>query len=85
MADVKVIGDPKGITIDVAKQHLAAARSVPAVCDRFGCGANTTTAFDIFSWLQVAANFDDVPLLQSAPNRPDYVNIFGLWLHATLS
>jgi hypothetical protein len=26
-------------------------------------------------------NFDGVPLLPSPPNRPDYVNVFGSWLH----
>ena len=69
----------------VGKQRLAAALSVPAVRDRLGCAANAAATFDVFSWLQVAANFDHVPLLQSAPNRPDDVDIFGLWLHATRS
>jgi hypothetical protein len=59
---------------------LLAARGAGASCGGFGFARNTTT-FDIFSWLQVAANFGDVALLQSAPNRPDYIDVWVLWLH----
>jgi hypothetical protein len=49
----------------------------------FGFALNTPTTFDIFYRLQVTAHFDDVPLLQSAPNRPDYINLFGFWAPST--
>ena len=42
----------------------------------------TATTFDVFYRLQVT-NFD-VPLLQSAPNRPDYIDTLALWLHGQL-
>jgi len=69
-----------------ALQHLVAAcgdRSACAACDGFGIARNTATTFDVFYWLQVT-NFD-VPLLYSAPNRADYIDILGLSLHCHLS
>jgi len=69
-----------------ALQHLVAAcgdRSACAACDGFGIARNTATTFDVFYWLQVM-NFD-VPLLHSAPNRADYIDILGLSLHCHLS
>jgi len=51
-----------------------------AACGGFGFARSTTT-LDIFNWLQVTANFGDVPLLQSAPNRPNYIDVWALWLH----
>src|SRR4029450_4378257 len=61
---------------------LVAACGVCAACDGFGFARNTATTFDIFYWLQVK-NFD-VRLLNSAPNRPDYIDIVGLCLHAPI-
>jgi hypothetical protein len=61
-------------------EKLLAARGAGASCGGFGFARNTTT-FDIFNWPQVTANFGDVPFLQSAPNRPDYINVLVLWLH----
>jgi hypothetical protein len=61
--------------------QLLAARGAAAAFGAVGFARNTT-AFDIFYRLQVTANFGDMPLLQSAPNRPDYINILGLWLHS---
>jgi hypothetical protein len=52
-----------------------------AACNGFGFARNTTTTFDVFYWLQVT-NFD--VLLNSAPNGPDYIDIWGLCLHAQL-
>jgi hypothetical protein len=62
---------------------LLAARGAGASCGGFGFARDTTT-FDIFNWVQVAANFDDMPLLQSAPNRPDYIDVWALWLHGVV-
>ena len=59
-----------------------AARGARAASDGFGFARNATATFDVFYWLQVT-NFD-VPLLQSAPNRLDYIDILGLWLHGYL-
>ena len=61
-------------------EKLLATRGAGASCGGFGFARNTTT-FDIFNWPQVTANFGDVPLLQSAPNRPDYIDVWALWLH----
>ena len=47
----------------------------------FGLARSTATTFDIFFRLQVTVNLDDVSFLQSAPNRPDYMDIWVLWLH----
>jgi hypothetical protein len=58
---------------------LVAAYGACAACDGFGFPRNTATTFDVFYWLQVT-NFD--VLLNSAPNGPDYINIWGLRLHA---
>jgi hypothetical protein len=44
-------------------------------CDGFGFTRNTATTFDVFYWLQVK-NFD--VFLNSAPNRPDYIDIL-IW------
>lgn len=56
-----------------------------AACAQLGCVPDTaTTTFDIFCWLEVATNFDELPLFQSAPNRPDYIDILVLWLHRHL-
>jgi hypothetical protein len=52
-----------------------------AACDGFGFARNTATTFDVFYWLQVT-NFD--VLLNSAPSGPDYIDIWGLCLHAQL-
>ena len=60
---------------------LVAACGASAACDGFGFARNTAATFDVFYWLQVT-NFD--VLLNSAPNRPDYIDIFGLCLHAQL-
>jgi len=60
---------------------LVAACGACAACDGFGFACNTTTTFDVFYWLQVT-NFD--VLLNSAPNGPDYIDIWGLCLHAQL-
>jgi hypothetical protein len=55
---------------------LVAACPACVVCDGFGFVRNTAAAaFDVFYWLQVRGNFGDMPLLQSAPNRPDYIDI----------
>jgi hypothetical protein len=59
---------------------LLPARGAGASCSGFGFARNPAT-FDIFNWLQVTANFGDVALLQSAPNRPDYIDVWVLWLH----
>jgi hypothetical protein len=59
---------------------LLIARGAGASCGGSGFARDTTT-FDIFTWLQVTANFGDVALLQSAPNRPDYIDVWVLWLH----
>jgi hypothetical protein len=50
-----------------------------ATCAGAGFIRNTATTFDVFYRLQVTKF--DVPLLQSAPNRLDYIDILGLWLH----
>ena len=56
------------------------------VCDGFGFVRNTAAAaFDVFYWLQVTGNFGDMPLLQPAPNRLDYIDIWQLWLHGQIS
>ena len=60
---------------------LVAAYGACAACDGFGFARNTATTFDVFYWLQVT-NFD--VLLDSAPNGPDYIDIWGLCLHAQL-
>ena len=60
---------------------LLAVRGVCISCGGFGFARNTTT-FDIFNWLQVTANFGKARLLQSAPNRPDYIDVWALWLHS---
>src|SRR5262245_60719940 len=58
---------------------LATACAAFAACVRLGFIRNTAaTAFDVFYWLQVT-NFG---LLNSAPNRLDYVDIFGVGLHS---
>jgi len=62
-------------------ESLQIPRAAGAARVWFGLACNITTTFDIFWWLQITVNFDDVSLLQSAPNRPDYINVFGLWLH----
>ena len=55
------------------------------VCDGFGFVRNTAAAaFDVFYWLQVTGHFGDMPLLQSAPNRLDYIDILQLWLHGQI-
>src|SRR5262245_29730003 len=53
-------------------------------CEGFGIAGNTGTTFDVFFWIEVA-NFD-VPLVQSAPNGPDYIDvvIFVLRVHSSL-
>jgi hypothetical protein len=58
---------------------LVAAFGACAACDGFGFAHNTAATFDIFYGLQVT-NFD--VLLNSAPNRPDYIDIWRLCLHA---
>ena len=59
-----------------------AARGLCAACYGFGFVRNgAATAFHVFYRFQVTRNFDDAPLLQSAPNRPDYIHIWALWLH----
>jgi hypothetical protein len=60
---------------------LMAACGACAACNGFGFARNTATTFDVFYWLQVP-NFD--VLLNSAPNGPDYIDIWGLCLHAQL-
>ena len=60
---------------------LVAACAACAARGGFGFARNTATTFDVFDWLQVA-NFDI--LLNSAPNGPDYIDIWGLCLHAQL-
>ena len=62
--------------------ELMAACAARAARYGFGFVRNTAApAFHVFYRLQVAANFHDAPLLQSAPNRPDYIHIWALWLH----
>jgi len=56
-----------------------AALGASAACVRFGFALNTAASFDVFYWLQVK-NFDG--LLSSAPNGPDYIDIWRLCLHA---
>jgi hypothetical protein len=66
----------------VSRELVAAC----AACDGFGFVRNTAaTAFDVFSWLQVT-NFQvtNFGLLNSAPNRADYSDIRGLFLHCQL-
>src|SRR5262249_41674483 len=57
-------------------------RAACATCRAVGFARNTASTFDVFYRLQVT-NFD-VPLLQSAPNRPDYIDTLALWLHGQL-
>src|SRR5262249_61905917 len=59
-----------------------ADRGLCPACYGFGFVRNgAATAFHVFYRFQVTGNFDDAPLLQSAPNRPDYIHIWALWLH----
>ena len=55
---------------------LATACGAFAAGVRLGFIRNTATTFDVFSRLQVTKF--DVPFLQSAPNRLDYVDVLGL-------
>jgi len=83
--------DCDGRTIFVADAHrgdratvcdsLTLLVAACGACDGFGFARNTATTFDVFYWLQVT-NFD--VLLNSAPNGPDYIDIWGLCLHAQL-
>ena len=60
---------------------MVASRAYLACCG-FGFVCNTAaTAFRVFYRLQVTRNFYDAPLLQSAPNRPDDIHLWALWLH----
>jgi hypothetical protein len=60
--------------------QLLAACPVCVVYGGFGIVRNRpAAAFDVFYLAQVTKN--DMPLLQSAPNRPDYMDIWALWLH----
>ena len=61
---------------------LATACAAFAAGVRLGFIRNTATTFDVFSRLQVTQF--DVPFLQSAPNRLDYIDVLGLWLHGHL-
>ena len=45
----------------------------------FGFTCNSAATFDVFYWLQVT-NID-VPILHSAPNGANYIDIFALWIH----
>jgi hypothetical protein len=58
-----------------------AARGASAACAGFGFARNTAATFDVFYWLQIT-NFDG--LLSSAPNGPDYIDIWGWCLHARI-
>jgi hypothetical protein len=60
---------------------LVAAYDACATCEGFGFARNTATTLDVFYWLQVT-NFDVLVLLNSAPNGPDYIDIWGLCLYA---
>jgi hypothetical protein len=62
--------------------RLAVASRAYLACCGFGFVRNTAaTAFRVFYRLQVTRNFYDAPLLQPAPNRPDYIHFWALWLH----
>jgi hypothetical protein len=61
---------------------LVAAYGARAACEGFGFARNTATTLDVFYWLQVT-NFDVLVLLNSAPNGPDYIDIWGLCLHVS--
>ena len=58
------------------------ARVVSAACGGFRFARNTAATFGIFYWLQVT-NID-VSLFEPAPSGPDYIDIFGVCLHAPL-
>jgi hypothetical protein len=62
-----------------------AAAGASAACGGFGFALNTTATFDVFYGLQVT-NFQvtNFALLNSAPNRADYIDIWGLGLHCQL-
>ena len=51
----------------------------------FGFACNAAATFDVFYWLQVTANFDDAPLLQSSPNGVNYNDIARFRLHGDFS
>ena len=64
---------------------MAAYRAC-AACDRFGFVRNTAaTAFDVFYWLKITnAQVTNFALLNSAPNRADYIDIWRSLLHCQL-
>jgi hypothetical protein len=55
---------------------LETACAAFAASVRLGFIRNSATTFDVFSRLQVTKF--DVPFLQSAPNRLDYMDVLGL-------
>ena len=57
-------------------------RGASAACGGFGFACNTATTFDVVSRLQVT-NFD-VSLLRSAPNGPNYIDVWEFVLHGQL-
>jgi hypothetical protein len=59
------------------------ARSASAARAGFGFALNTAAAtFDVFYWLQVTNYGVLYVLFDSAPSGPDYIDIFGVRLHA---
>ena len=68
---------PASSNFGVSAELVAACRAC-AACEGFGLVCNTAaTAFHVFYWFQVT-NF---ALLNSAPNRADYIDVRGLVLH----
>src|SRR5262249_17234692 len=62
---------------------VAVTRAACAACIGFEIARDTAaTAFDVLFWLQVT-NFV-APLLQSTPNRLDYIDVLILLLHRHL-
>jgi hypothetical protein len=66
----------------LGKTLLVATSGARAACGGFRFARNTATTFDVFYWLQVT-NFD-VSLFDPTPSGPDYIDVWGLCLHAQL-
>ena len=66
----------------VSAELVVACRAC-AACDRFGFVRNSAaTAFDVFYWFQVTKfQITNFTLPNSAPNRADYIDVWGLGLH----
>jgi hypothetical protein len=62
-------------------EKLLTVRGAAAAGGGVGFTRTATATFDVFYWLQVTANFDDAPLLQSSPNGVNYNDIARFRLH----